>query len=115
MTRFAAAIAILAGLAACDPVTNTAMVGASLVSLSYTDKTIGDHVVSWATDSDCALLHASNSEPYCKPHKTEEDLERERAEAEAERMAQGHCYRSLGNITCFREPDPNHSSTAKVN
>lgn len=115
MTRIAAAIALLLGLAACDPVTNSAMVGASLVSLSYTDKTLGDHVASWATDSDCSLLYATHEEDYCKPYKTAEDLERERADAEAERMAQGHCYRSLGTVTCYREPDPNHSSTAKVN
>ena len=104
--------ALVMGLAACDPVT-AVMAGGSLVSLAHTDKTLGDHVATWAFDQDCSLLKASNGEPYCQRFETEEERRAKEAEAAAQR-AQTYCYRTLGAISCYREPDNMASSQARV-
>lgn len=101
------------GLGACDPASQAMMAGASLVSFVHTDKTLGDHMATWAFDSDCSILYTANGEPYCQKLATEE--ERRAAEAEAAALqAQTHCYRTLGSITCYREPDTMASSQARV-
>ncbi len=103
---------LVIGLAACDPAT-AVIAGGSLVSLAHTDKTLGDHVVTWAFDQDCSLLNASNGEPYCQRFETDEERLAKEAEAAAQR-AQTYCYRTLGAISCYREPDNMASSQARV-
>lgn len=105
--------ALVLGLAACDPGTTAMMAGVSIVSLAHTDKTLGDHFATWAFDEDCSLLNASNGEPYCQRFETEEDRRAAEAEAAAQR-AQTYCYRTLGAISCYREPDSMASSQARV-
>jgi hypothetical protein len=87
--------------------------GASLVSFVHTDKTLGDHVVTWAFDKDCSTLTLANGEGYCHEFVTDED--RAAAEAEAKTALDGtYCYRTLGEISCYRQPDPMASSAARV-
>lgn len=101
------------GLAACDPTTTVVMAGASLVSLAHTDKTLGDHVATWAFDEDCSILYATNGEPYCQRFESEEERLAAEAEAAAQ-QANAYCYRTLGAITCYRQPDSMASSQARV-
>jgi len=101
------------GLAACDPASQAMLAGASLVTFVHTDKTIGDHVTTWAFDKDCSTLTLANGEGYCHDFVTEE----ERAAAEAEAAAQQagtYCYRTLGGVDCYRQPDTMASSAARV-
>jgi hypothetical protein len=104
---------LLLGLAACDPASQAMMAGASLVSFVHTDKTIGDHVATWAFDQDCSTLTLANGEGYCRDHVTEEELAAREAEARAE-LAATYCYRTLGAISCYRQPDELASSAARV-
>ena len=101
------------GLAACDPTTTAVMAGASLVSLAHTDKTLSDHLATWAFDEDCSILYASNGEPYCQRFETEEERLAAEAEAAAQ-QANTYCYRTLGAITCYRQPDTMASGQARV-
>jgi len=101
------------GLGACDPASQAIMAGASLVSFVHTDKTLSDHITTWAFDSDCSILYSASGEPYCQRFETEEDRRAAEAEAAAQ-AAQTHCYRTLGGITCYREPDTMASSQARV-
>lgn len=101
------------GLGACDPASQAVLAGASLVSFVHTDKTVSDHMATWAFDSDCSLLHTANDESYCIPFETEEQRRAAEAEAAA-RRAQTYCYRTLGGISCYREPDDMASSQARV-
>lgn len=111
--RLAMVPAMVVGLGACELGTTALMAGASMVSLAHTDKTLGDHFATWAFDKDCSILYASNGEPYCQRFETEE--ERLAAEAEAAALrAQTYCYRTLGEISCYREPDSMASSQARV-
>jgi len=113
LLRSGLALGLVAGLAACDPASQAMLAGASLVSLAHTDKTVGDHVATWAFDEDCSTLALSNGEAYCRPFVTEE--ERAAAEAEAAaRLAGTYCYRTLGAVTCYREPDEMASGMARV-
>src|SRR3546814_11515547 len=60
-------LALLAlGLTACDPASQAMLAGASLVSFVHTDKTVGDHVATWAFDKDCSTLTLANGEGYCR-------------------------------------------------
>ncbi|MGF1593387.1 MAG: hypothetical protein ACFCUW_08920 [Kiloniellaceae bacterium] len=101
------------GLAACDPASQAMLAGASLVSFVHTDKTVGDHVATWAFDQDCSVLTLANGEGYCNDFVSEEELAAVEAEAAA-RQAGTFCYRTLGAVSCYREPDPLASSTARV-
>lgn len=101
------------GLAACDPGSQAVLAGASLVTFVHTDKTIGDHMATWAFDKNCSTLSLANGEKYCREHVTEEELKAAEAEAEA-RLAGTYCYRTLGTINCFRQPDTMASSAARV-
>ncbi|GAB4367287.1 MAG: hypothetical protein Kow00114_25840 [Kiloniellaceae bacterium] len=104
---------LAAGLSACDPASQAVMAGASLVTFVHTDKTISDHVATWAFDEDCSTLALANGEDYCRPFPTEEELAAAEAEAAA-RQAGTYCYRTLGAISCYREPDEMASSMARV-
>jgi len=104
---------LVGGLAACDPASQAMLAGASLVSFVHTDKTIGDHVATWAFDQDCSTLTLANGEGYCRDHVSEEELAAREAEARAE-LAATYCYRTLGEISCYRQPDPLASSAARV-
>lgn len=101
------------GLGACDPASQAMLVGASLVSLAHTDKTLGDHVATWALDKDCSTLTLANGEGYCHDIPSEEELAAAEADAKA-RLAATYCYRTLGAINCYREPDKMASSAARV-
>jgi len=110
---FLSAPLLALGLAACDPASQAMLAGASLVTFVHSDKTIGDHVATWAFDQDCSTLALANGEGYCRDHVTEEELAAREAEARAE-LAATYCYRTLGEISCYRQPDPLASSAAPV-
>lgn len=101
------------GLAACDPASQAMLAGASVVTFVHTDKTIGDHVATWAFDKDCSTLSLANGEGYCREFVTEEERAAAEAEAAAARAAT-YCYRTLGTVSCYREPDPSASSASLV-
>lgn len=101
------------GLAACDPASQAMLAGASLVSLAHTKKTIGDHLATWAFDKDCSTLALSHGEGYCHDFMTDEEKAAAKAQADA-RLAGTYCYRTLGTVSCYREPDEMASSEARV-
>lgn len=108
-----AAPLLVLGLAACDPASQAVMAGASLVTFVHSDKTVSDHLATWAFDKDCSTLSLANGEGYCNDWVSEEQLAAEEAEAKA-RLASTYCYRTLGAVNCFREPDRMASSAQRV-
>jgi hypothetical protein len=100
-------------LGACDPASQALVAGASLVSFVHTDKTISDHVATWAFDKDCSIHTLANGEGYCNDFVTEEDIRAAEAEA-ADRLAHTYCYRTLGTIDCYHQPDEMASGVARV-
>ena len=106
MTRLPLLLAALLGLAACDPATTATIAGASLVSLTYTDKTLGDHAVSQAFDEDCSVLHTVNKKPFCQEIPAENQ-----GQAMAGLSASLYCYRTLGGVSCYDRPDYMASQT----
>ncbi|WP_343559702.1 hypothetical protein [Kiloniella sp. b19] len=103
MKKFFIPLILLSGLGACaDPyVTSAASVG----TLITTDKTITDHVVSWAMAEDCSAIEWSKGEEYCVE--------------EGSRNSSGpqptlYCYRTLGGTTCYDKPYEDASSNIKV-
>ena len=112
-------IAILSSalLAGCDSTGALVVAGASIVSIVNTEKTLTDHAVSFITDEDCSLMHSANGEPYCQDP---EEAARKEAQVAADRKAEAlltdptYCYRTLGAISCYREPDPLASGYALV-
>lgn len=101
MTRRLVALCFLLPVMACDPATMTVVaVGSTIASLKHTDKTIPDHVVSWATEQDCSVLRSEAGGPYC--------MSKEELEA-LETPPQVVCYRTLGAVDCYAEVDPEAS------
>lgn len=112
--RLALSAPLLAlGLAACDPASQAMLAGASLVTFVHSDKTIGDHVATWAFDKDCSTLTLANGEDYCRPFVSEAETAAAETAAKAAQAAT-YCYRTLGDITCYQRPDPMASSAARV-
>ena len=111
MKRLASVCLVALSLGACDPASQVALVGVSVASLVHTDKTITDHVVSSIEDKDCSVLHVVDKEPYCQDKLGfEENLDaNDRAE-----QARSYCYRTLGSISCYRQPDAMASGYARV-
>ncbi|HEY9569138.1 MAG TPA: hypothetical protein VIR38_13685 [Thalassobaculum sp.] len=101
------------GLTACDPASQAMLAGASLVSFVHTDKTVGDHFATWAFAKDCSTLTLANGEGYCRAFVSAEEQAAAEAAAKAEQAAT-YCYRTLGDITCYRRPDPMASSAVRV-
>ncbi len=85
-------------LSACDP--SLLFTGASVVTLVATDKTMTDHALSAALDRDCSFVRSSRGESFCV--------------GEPYVMQTEHCYRTLGNVTCYSRPDPQASDTQRV-
>jgi hypothetical protein len=69
--------------------------GADIVSLASTDKTVDDHIIGMATDQDCSTLRASHGGPWCIPNPPPVAMV-DRTE---------YCYKSLGErASCFTQP-----------
>ncbi len=108
MRRLLASLLLASGLAACDPATGALFATANVVSFVQTDKTLIDHGVSLAQDKDCSTLHWAEKEDYCQDGDEGEDLALEPA------AGGPYCYRSIGSIVCYSEPDPNASDQLLV-
>ncbi len=65
---------------------------AEAVSLSATDKTLEDHLISVASGKDCSVLRYQHGRTYCK----EDELNPSYDEL--------YCYRNLGGVTCYNRP-----------
>ena len=63
------------------------------VTVIGTDKTIVDHVISYASGRDCSSIYVEKGDRYCK-------------EDEPVIKPQVYCYRTLGRATCYETPDP---------
>ena len=105
MKRLIASLATLFALAACDPGTGLVAVTADVVSVVYTDKTLVDHAASWTTGEDCSSIALSDNQDYCRS---------EEVPVEPAALAQTYCYRSLGSIVCYDQPDPLASEQMRV-
>lgn len=71
-----------------------AFVGADIVSLASTGKTIDDHIIGLATDQDCSVVRAEKGGPYCIPY----------PQPVAMIDVTEYCYKSLASTSCFTRP-----------
>ena len=106
-------------LSGCDTTTALVTTSIGIATFVQTDKTPTDHVASFVTQQDCTILHVADDEPYCQEEGPEaEDLAAlDSAREQQERLElqkQAYCYRTLGAISCYREPDPLASGYALV-
>ncbi|MCW5698702.1 MAG: hypothetical protein KIT00_02555 [Rhodospirillales bacterium] len=79
------AIAVLSGC--------TEYFAVEIASLAVTDKTLGDHVVSVVSGKDCSLVRSESGLSYC-------------VEDEVKIAPAVHCYRTLGEVDCYRQRHP---------
>jgi len=100
--KLGVALALPFALGACDPMTAT-LLGVNAVSFAMTDKTPIDHVASWVTGLDCSTHQQVNTHHYCSDPSPPKVAE-----------APLYCYRTLANVTCYKEPDPTASSNRLV-
>lgn len=86
-------------LVSCEPVSMIAT-GATFVSVIQSEETVTDKALSWALDKRCSIFQVARGEQYCQ--KTGPDIPEQ------------YCYRTLGSITCYAQPDPNASPEVAV-
>jgi hypothetical protein len=85
-------------LAACSPAESGIIVGASLISLLETDKTVPDHIMSQMLNKDCSSQRLlEGADKMCLD---------ENGPTTVAQSIPSYCYRTLGNITCYTEPNP---------
>ncbi len=113
MRRFWLVSCLALGLGACDPASQGILVGANIVSLVHTEKTLTDHLASSMEDQDCSILHWVDKKPYCQPRSDQATVAGGPIEGGAQ-QARSYCYRTLGEISCYRMPDDTASSFARV-
>ncbi|CCQ74075.1 hypothetical protein [Magnetospira sp. QH-2] len=70
-------------------------------TVMVTDKTFGDHIVSWAAGKDCSTVRWEQGRTYCK-------------EDEPRPEPAVFCYQSLGDVVCYDRPDPHNNAHQKV-
>ena len=61
-----------------------------------TDKTVTDHLVSLRSGKDCSTVRIEQGRTYCR-------------EDEPNPVANVYCYETIGNVTCYAEPDPSRA------
>ena len=91
-------------LAACGSSSFLVLSG-SVANFIQTDKLPTDYVAEWASGKECrALVAMKDGGPLC------------RKTFDAPRVYEKpvYCYRTLGSITCYDEPDPYRTSTQRV-
>lgn len=60
------------------------------------DKTASDHLISWMSGKDCSYVRTERGLTYC-------------AEDEVIIEPRVYCYKTLGSVSCYNEPDPRRS------
>lgn len=78
-------------------------------SLNQTGKTASDHLISTITGQDCNLLRYQQTGKYCLS-----SAELAQMDAASRRDNAGYCYRTIGLVTCYDQPDPTASSEIRV-
>ena len=86
-------------LVSCEPVSMIAT-GATFVSVVQSEETMTDKALSWALNKHCSIFQVARGEQYCQ--NTGADIPEQ------------YCYRTLGSITCYAQPDPNASPEVAV-
>lgn len=96
-------ILLLPALAACDVTTGFVVASAATANVIAEDKLPTDYVAEWATGMDCNYIRKLDDKgPYCRAP-NEELIERPR-----------YCYRELGKVTCYANPNLHASSSTTV-
>jgi hypothetical protein len=76
---------------------------AEVASVVNTDRTLTDHVASNLTGQDCSTVKINTRGQYCVD-----------PNAIPPAPPPVYCYRSLGDITCFNEPNPYADGAVQV-
>jgi len=93
-------------LAACSPAESGIIVGASLISLMETDKTLSDHMMSQFMNKDCSTKRLlDGGQKMCLD---------ENGMTTVAQAVPTYCYRTLGKITCYTTPNPYDPKSAEV-
>jgi hypothetical protein len=86
MKRLAVILAAASVLGGCELVL---LEGATMVG---SDKSLADRIVSWSSNKDCSGYRRATGRTYCK----EDDIQP---------TPQVHCYRTIGEVTCYEQPE----------
>lgn len=86
-------------LTSCTAIPPYALTDWAIIGL--TEKTVEDHVVSFASGKNCSTVRTDQGRTYC-------------VEDEKNPEPKGHCYRTIGEVTCYDRPDPHANGHQKV-
>ncbi len=71
------------------------------VTVVGTEKTLEDHIISFASGKNCSTARSQRGLTYC-------------VEDEVRYKPAVHCYRNLGEVTCYDKPDPKRGGEREI-
>lgn len=74
----------------------TPVLAADVATMSMTGKTMVDNIYSFVSGRDCSTIRAMNGDYYCREYLPDNTVIETRL----------YCYHTLGNITCYDQPQP---------
>lgn len=72
------------------------------ISAALTDKAASDHFVSLMSGKDCSFLRVERGRSYCVE------------DARIANQSHLYCYRTLGAVTCYTEPDAQRVPSERI-
>ena len=72
--------------------------GASIIT---TEKAVEDHIFSFYSGKDCSAARMGKGETYCR-------------EDEPNPSPEVHCYQTLGDVSCYSQPNASYGDRKKV-
>jgi hypothetical protein len=91
-------------VAACGTETSVYLLGAGMANFIQTDRLPHDYLAELVTGKECNTLAAMRDKgPLCRDSFNPQVYEKPI-----------YCYRTLGQITCYEEPDPYGPTTRRV-
>lgn len=90
LKKLSSAVLAVSFLSACS----SDMAAFDAITVISTDKTLGDHLVSYVSKKDCSTVRQELGLSYCVEDQPTVD-----------KLAKQHCYRELGRVTCYSQPD----------
>ncbi|MDX1401153.1 MAG: hypothetical protein R3245_04455 [Kiloniellales bacterium] len=100
-------------LNACDSTAAFVAGAAGIATFVQTDKTMTDHAASFVSGQDCSILHVANDEEYCLDENALDSEGSQETYLNTQNQT-SFCYRTIGAITCYSEPDPDASASQRV-
>lgn len=107
-------ISLCLALSGCMLSTGPGLFAATVATYINTDKSPSDHAMSLLTGEDCSSLEYAEGREYCTPHAPRRGAMIYDGPGQGRPDVGPYCYRTIGETTCYTQPDPLASEQARL-